>query len=91
MIYITEVQMSANGTQHEHIAEVKWRNPQTGATGTSTREAMVNWIKNEDGDAHVRDNSGDEARVGVVEATPPYIRTYADGVWNDNLLALPRY
>jgi len=29
--------------------------------------------------------------VGVVHANPPYIRTYADGVWTDNLLALPRF
>ena len=30
-------------------------------------------------------------KVGVVDATPPYLRTHADGVWTDNLLALPRY
>lgn len=30
------------------------------------------------------------AYVGVVEgANGKYLRTYADGVWNDNLLALP--
>ena len=29
--------------------------------------------------------------VGVVDANPPYIRTHADGVWTDNLLALPRF
>lgn len=91
MIYITEVHMSAGGTGHEHIAEVRWRNPQTEASGASTREVMVNWIKNESGDARVQDAAGEEARVGVVEANPPYIRTYADGIWNDNLLALPRY
>lgn len=29
------------------------------------------------------------ANVGVVEGqNGPYVRTYADGVWNDNLLAL---
>ncbi len=27
----------------------------------------------------------------VADADPPDIRTYADGVWTDNLLALPRY
>lgn len=29
--------------------------------------------------------------VGVVNANPPYIRTYADKGWTDNLLYLPRY
>lgn len=91
LIYITEVHLSSGGTSNEHIVAVKWRNPQTGATGASTREEMVNWIKSETGDARVRDEGGEEARVGVVEANPPYIRTYADGLWNDNLLALPRY
>lgn len=91
MVYVTEVHMSAGGSQHEHIAEVRWRNPETDASGASTREAMVDWIKNKGGDARVRDNAGNEATVGVVDANPPYIRTHADGVWNDNLLALPRY
>jgi hypothetical protein len=34
--------------------------------------------------------SGRRAEIGVVNApSGPYLRTYADGVWNDNLLALP--
>ncbi|MGE7777774.1 DUF3892 domain-containing protein [Chitinophaga sp. NPDC101104] len=33
---------------------------------------------------------GNRAEVGVVEgANGKYLRTYADGKWNDNLLALP--
>lgn len=36
--------------------------------------------------------SGKRADVGVVRQSGrlPYLRTYADGVWNDNLLALPQ-
>ncbi len=40
---------------------------------------------------YVRDpNTGKRANVGVVRPAGhrPYIRTYADGVWNDNLLSL---
>ena len=35
--------------------------------------------------------TGKRANVGVVRPAHgnPYIRTYADGVWNDNLLSLP--
>lgn len=34
--------------------------------------------------------TGKRADIGVVRATghAPYLRTYADGVWNDNLLSL---
>ena len=34
--------------------------------------------------------AGKRAEVGVVDGPHgQYLRTYADGVWNDNLLALP--
>lgn len=34
--------------------------------------------------------AGKRAEVGVVMGpNGPYVRTYADGYWNDNLLALP--
>lgn len=91
MIYVTHVRLSAGGTGHEHITDVMWSNPNDGATGQSTTATMVDWIKNKGGDARVRDTAGHDVRVGVVEARPPFIRTYADGVWTDNLLALPRF
>lgn len=79
-----------NGTKHEHIAEVKWENRDSGEVGQSTRSTMVDWIKNKSGDARVA-NGASYVKVGVVDVTPPYIRTYADGVWTDNLLSLPTY
>lgn len=91
MVYVTHIRLSASGSRHEHITNVKWRNPNTGETGESTRAAMVDWIKNQGGDARVRDAAGHDVRVGVVNVNPPYIRTYADDVWTDNLLALPRF
>jgi Protein of unknown function (DUF3892) len=90
MVNITEVHMSG-GAEHQHIASVRWKNPQDLSTGESTRSVMVDWIKNKGGDARARDSAGTEAQVGVVEGRPPYIRTWADKVWTDNLLALPRY
>lgn len=34
--------------------------------------------------------AGNRATVGVVDGpNGPYLRTYADGQWNDNLLSLP--
>lgn len=90
MIYVTAIRMATGGSIHEHIASVAWQNPPDSQTGTSTRAEMVEWIRAKNGDARVRDSKGD-VRVGVVDGTPPYIRTYADGRWTDNLLALPRY
>lgn len=90
MVYITAVHMSG-GIRHEHIASVRWTNPTDRRTGQSTRSEMVDWLRNRKGDARVRDRAGHDVRVGVVKATPPYLRTYADRVWTDNLLALPRY
>jgi hypothetical protein len=88
LIYIYEVHMSG-GEGHEHIESVRWRNPHTGDSGDSLRSQMVWWI-NEGGKAYVTDGTN-TVRVGVVDADPPYIRTYADDVWTDNLLSLPRY
>lgn len=88
-VYITARHM-VGGTQHEHIASVKWEDVDTHNTGESTRETMVDWIKNKKGKAYVKDGSSKVA-VGVVEATPPYLRTHADGKWTNNLLALPTF
>jgi uncharacterized protein DUF3892 len=91
MIYITEVHMSGPGTEHGHIAAVRWEMQSSPETGESTREEMVAWIDNKEGFAHVRDADGHNVEVRVVHADPPYIRSYRDGVPSDNLLALPRY
>ena len=33
---------------------------------------------------------GNRGNIGIVDGpTGPYLRTYADGQWNDNLLSLP--
>ena len=89
MVYVEMVHM-AGGNGHEHIAEVRWRNRVSGETGAASRATMVDFIDNKHGEARVADRQGDVA-IGVVRATPPYIRTHADGRWSDNLLALPRY
>ena len=79
----------AGGDSHEHIAEVRWLNPSTGKQGTSTRSAMVTWLRKENR-AYVCDGRS-IVDIGVVDANPPYIRTYADRRWTNNLLSLPRY
>lgn len=88
MIHITAVHM-VGGELHEHIASVRWRNPTTTATGESTRQQVVDWIRT-GGEALVA-LPPKPVKVGVVDASPPYIRTHADGAWTNNLLALPHF
>ena len=89
MVYITEVHMNGAGGGHEHIAAVRWRDPDTDEVGESTLGEIVPWV-GQGGDARVLDR-GRSVRVCVIDANPPYLRTYADGVATDNLLALDRY
>lgn len=91
MIYIFAVHMGTNGTKHEHIVAVKWKNPDNGTTGEAKQATMVDWIANKSGSAYVCGGNAHMARVGVVKANSPYIRTYADSEWSDNLLYVPRY
>lgn len=88
-VYITAVHLEG-GAGHEHIQSVKWQNIDTGAAGQSTRAAIVSWLSESENTAWVRDGAG-AVQVFVVRASPPYIRTHADGRWTDNLLALPRF
>lgn len=86
MKYITRVRL-AGGNRHEHITHLEWMD---GArTDVSTRAELVQWVKN-GGDARVRATPTD-VKVVVVDATPPYLRTVANGTYTDNLLSLPRF
>jgi hypothetical protein len=89
-VRVTHRRMSPGGWSNEHIIAVRWINDQNGAVGESTREIMVQWIAYQGGFAYVQGPSA-WSQVGVVRASPPYLRTYADGIWNDNLLALPTF
>lgn len=82
------------GERHEHIAEVKWRNVRTQDTGRSSRAEMVGWLeRSTTNKAIVGDYPTDYVYVGVVHPknSDPYIRTYANKEWTDNLLSLPEY
>ena len=72
---------------HEHITHVG--NPRAGWTWS--REQVIASIEGKTNTFYVRDpKPGKRADIGVVRATghAPYLRTYADGVWTDNLLSL---
>jgi len=92
MIEITAIRLEA-GEGHQHITSLQWRNPQTAATGQSTRQQIVEWLDESKANQAVVARNGGWQYVGVWRPSDqqPYLKTYADGEWNDNLLALPRF
>ena len=72
---------------HEHITHLG--NPAAGWKWT--REDVISSIDAGTNTFFVLDpNNGKRSEVGVVRPTgrDPYVRTHADGDWNDNLLSL---
>jgi len=54
-----------------------------------TRQQVIDSINAKTNTFYTLEN-GKRAEIGVVNGPRgPYVRTYADGQWNDNLLALP--
>jgi hypothetical protein len=91
-VEITAIRMSPGGSRHEHITDYRWVSREDSDTGDSSKATMVDWIDNKNGIAYVGSGTH-QVRVGVVhpDNTDPYLRTYADKEWNNNLLALPRF
>ena len=90
MIYITAIRLSAGGNTLKHITDVRWFEPSTGNRNDWPRSRMVTWIRDERGDARVKDQRG-EAQVIVVEDNPPYLKASPNDRTTDNLLSLPRF
>jgi hypothetical protein len=93
MIEITARHMEG-GNSNEHVAEVRYKGSD-GTAKTATRQAMVDWLdksKSNKAIVYSKDRRS-SSYVGVVHRkdASDYIRTHADGNWNDNLLSLPAY
>lgn len=90
-IEITHVRYSGLQRHEQAIVRYKWRNTADGTGGDNDKPSLVAWVDG-GGDAYV--GSGrDRVNVGVVRPNPgqPYLRTYADGSWTNNLTALPTF
>ena len=84
-VRITCITKSIPNGGHQHITHAG------NAAGTWTVELIINNIDNHIDTFFVLDErSGKRAEVGVVREAGkrPYIRTHADGYYNDNLLSL---
>ncbi|MGW4844876.1 DUF3892 domain-containing protein [Nocardia brasiliensis] len=91
-IRITAVHLEG-GTTHEHIASLRWEEYGNGNRGTDSRAQLVAWI--EGGVvAYVDEPPAPRVEVYVRDpgaGRPKFLQTKADGVWGNNLLALPRF
>lgn len=89
-IRITAIRLSG-GTGYEHIEHLWWTSAETGDGNSSTTATIVEWIE-QGGHAFVQEPGTKPATVAVVATDhgSKYLRTHADGQWNNNLLALPR-
>lgn len=84
---ITCINKPDRSSSHEHITHIgniagNWR---------LTREDAIRRIDSKESAFYTVDRStGKKVYIGVVREAgrSPYLRTYADGKWNDNLLAL---
>lgn len=84
---VTCINKPDRSSTHEHITHIgnitgQWR---------LTREAAIRSIDSKENAFYTVDRStGKKVYVGVIREVgrAPYLRTHADGKWNDNLLAL---
>jgi hypothetical protein len=87
---ITAVKLEG-GKTHRHITRLTWKTKSK--TGYMTLSRIVGWL-DEGKEAYVEDEFGDRAYLRTRRSSKTglrYVQTCADGVWQDNLLALPRF
>lgn len=88
------IRLSKGGQRHEHITHILWvPSNNQGAKGTANTRAEIVAFVEKGGKGYVEDDDGDVAYLGVRKTAngTKYVQTYADRIWNDNLLALPRF
>lgn len=81
-----------------HIESLRWvqvatpGGPAQSAVTQSTREQMVDFVRQSPEQAFALNAAGTEySYLVAVNGNPPYVRTAPDDTPSDNLLALPRY
>lgn len=82
---VTHIRKPDRDNNHEHITHVKYDGL------IYKREYVIGLIENKTDSFYVI-QGGNRSEVGVVHPDyprSPFLRTHADGKWNDNLLALP--
>ena len=91
-IEITHVRSGSTRKTEDEIVRYKWRSIEDGEIRDSDKPTLIDWIENKNGKAYVG-NGSSRVSVGVVkpQSGQPYLRTYADGKWTNNLVNLPEF
>jgi hypothetical protein len=90
MVYVTAIRLE-NGEAHEHISAIKWLSCSDGKSGFMPMFRAVEWLEEHPGRLQVADiDGGVPVHVYPLNDTK-FLRTVADGEWQNNLLALPRF
>ncbi len=88
-IEITHVRYGSTPKTEQAISHYKWRGNESSETGSSDKPTLVEWVE-DGGSAHVG-SGATRVDVAVVNASPKYLRTHADGTWTNNLTSLPEF
>lgn len=90
-IEITHVRFGSTRRTEDEIVAYKWRGIESGEVGSSDKPTLVAWVK-QNGKAYVG-SGADRVHVTVEEPgdRQPYLRTYADGKWTNNLVNLDTF
>ena len=87
-VLITAIRLNPpSANSHQRITNLRWQ--QGTDTGILSRAQLVDWLRR--GNHAYVDASPRMVEVFVVDGTPPYVRTVADGYYSNNLLSLPRF
>jgi hypothetical protein len=88
-IAITGKRTGVFGYGHESITHYRWVEDGTGATSITEKATAVQWVESGRSPAYVP--GPPVAPVGVNRAASgaAWLQTYADGVWSNNIMALP--
>ncbi|QTC90507.1 DUF3892 domain-containing protein [Brevundimonas goettingensis] len=82
-VHVTCINKTPRDNTHEGITHLG------GSTWKWTREQVISSIEAKTNTFYTKVN-GNRGDIGVVNGpSGKYVRTYADGKWNDNLLSLP--
>lgn len=87
-VQVTCINKQPRDNTHEGITHLG--GPGNGVGWKWTRQQVIDSIEAKTNTFYTRVD-GNRGDIGVVkpEGRPWYLRTYADGKWNDNLLSLP--
>lgn len=90
-IEIIAVRYGGTPATVETIGRYRWRTP-SGEVGDSDKPTMVSWLDKAENRAHVS-SGANRVEVGVRRepGKNPWLQTYADNQWNNNLTSLPTF